>query len=99
MEDSWRKIKKLLNKSSESTNIDLISDKGTEIVTRKEISNVMNKHFCSVARDLAGNIDKYPNPLLSGDYDINPLKRIFVFNSIQAQHVSEAIGTIKNFWE
>ena len=95
MEESWRTIKHLLNKRSKSTNIDLISEKGTEIFTKKEISNVMNKYFCSVARDLAGKIDKSLNPLLSGDYDINPLKSTFTLNSIQVQHVREELGKIK----
>ena len=56
----------------------------------------MNKYFCSVRRDLAEKIDKSPNPLLSGDYDINPLKSTFVFNTIPVQHLSEAIGKIKS---
>ena len=56
----------------------------------------MNKYFCSVGRDLAEKIDECPNPLLSGEYDINPLKSTFVFSSIQAQHVSEAICKIKS---
>ena len=42
MEETWRKIKQLLNKRSKSTIIDLLTDKGTEITTKKEISNVMN---------------------------------------------------------
>ena len=95
MEEAWRTIKQLLNKRSKSTNIDLITDKGTEITTKKGISNVMNKYFCSVGREIAGKIDKCPNPLLSGEYHINPLKSTFVFSSIQAQHVSEAIGKTK----
>ena len=33
IEESWRTIKQLLHKRSKSTNIDLISDKGTEIST------------------------------------------------------------------
>ena len=72
MEESCRTIKHLLHKRSKSTNIDLISDKGTEIFTKNEILNFMNKYFCSVSRDLAGKIDRSQNPLLSGDYDINP---------------------------
>ena len=52
----------------------------------------MNKYFCFVGRDLVGKIDKFPNPLLSCDYGINPLSSTLVFNSIQAQHASEAIG-------
>ena len=95
MEEAWRTIKKLLNKRSKSSNIDLITDKGTEIANKQGISSVMNKYFCSVGRDLAGKIDKCPNPLLSAEYDINPLKCAFVFSSIQAQNVSEAIGKLK----
>ena len=39
MEESWKTIKQLLNKICKSTNIDRISDKGTEIITKK-ISNI-----------------------------------------------------------
>ena len=95
MEESWRTIEQLLNKRSKSTNIDLISEKDTEIFTKREISYVMNKYFYSVGRDLAGKIYKSPNPLLSGDYDINPLKSTFTFNSILVQHVGEALSRIK----
>ena len=56
----------------------------------------MIKYFCSVGRDLAGKINKCPNPLLSGEYDINPLKSTYVLSSIQAQHVSEAIVKIRS---
>ena len=96
MEESWRTIQQLLNKIAKPTNIDLISDKGAETITRKDNSNVMNKYLSSVGRELARKTDKCPNPLPSGEYDINPLKSIFVFSSIQAQHVSEAIGKIKS---
>ena len=41
MEETWRKIKQFLNKRSKSTNIDLITDKGTEITTKKDISIVI----------------------------------------------------------
>ena len=96
MEESWRTIKQLLSKRSKFTNIDIISDRGTEIIIKKEMSHGMNKYFCSVGRDLIGKINKCPNPLLSGEYDINPLKSTFVFSSIQAQHVSEATGKTKS---
>ena len=92
MEESWRTMKQFLKKRFKSTNIDLVSDKGASVITKKEISNVMNKYFCFVGRDLVGKIDKFPNPLLSCDNDINPLSSTLVFNSIQAQHASEAIG-------
>ena len=56
----------------------------------------MNKYFCSVGRDLPANIGKSSNPLLLGDYDINPLKITFVFNSIQVQPISDEIGKSKS---
>ena len=91
MEETWRRITQLLSKRYKSTNSDLMRDKGTESITKNEISNVMNKYFCSVGKDLAGKYDESSIPLLSGDYDINPLISTFVFNSIKAHHVSEAI--------
>ena len=56
----------------------------------------MRKYFSFVGRDLAVKIDERPNPLLSGEYSVNPLKSTSVFSSIQTQHVSEAIGNIKS---
>ena len=53
MVKSWRTIKQLLNKRSKSTNMHITSDKGIEIITKKEISNAMSKYLCSVGRDLA----------------------------------------------
>ena len=44
MKESWRTIKQLLNKRSKSTDIELMSGKGTEIITKKEISNAMRKY-------------------------------------------------------
>ena len=63
-------------------------------MTKMEISSAMNKYFCSVRRDLAGKRDESQNPLSSSDYNINPLESIFVFKSIQVQHVTEAVGRI-----
>ena len=88
MEETWKRNKQLLIIRSKFTNIDLVSDQGTYGITKIEISNAMNKHFCSVGRDLAGKIDKCPNPLLSGDYDINSLTRTFVVSCTVLSAVS-----------
>ena len=35
MEETWKTIKQLLNKRSKSTNIDPVSDKGSDIITKR----------------------------------------------------------------
>ena len=56
----------------------------------RAIKQLLNK------RSKSGEICECPNPLLSGEYDINPLKNAFAFSSIQAHHVSEAIDKTKS---
>ena len=67
----------MLNKRSKSTNIDLLKGPGGEIVNKQEISNTMNDYFCSVGKDLASKIEDAPNPLLTGEYNLNPDDRRF----------------------
>ena len=72
MKESWKTINQLLNKRSKTTNIEsLKDDKGNNIADKREIAETMNKCFCSIGKDLAKNIKEKPNPLLSGEYQIN----------------------------
>ena len=41
------------------------------IVNKQKISDTMNEYFCSVGKDLAEKIEYSPNPLFSGDYNVN----------------------------
>ena len=55
----------------------------------------MNNFFCFVGKDLADKIDPAPNPLLTGDYEINNYKTIFRFRTIDVQEIRDAIATVK----
>ena len=56
IKESWKKINQLLNKRSKSTNIERLSDTGTEITSKSEIANVMNEYFCSVGKILQAKL-------------------------------------------
>ena len=95
MKESWKIIKQVINKRSKSTNIDLLKDSGREIVDMQEISNTMNSYFCSVGKDLASKIEDAPNPMLTGEYNLNPDNRRFNFRPIVVQDIRDAMGKIK----
>ena len=96
MKESWKTINQLLNKRSKTTNIEsLKDDKGNIIVDKQEIVETMNTFFCSIGKDLAKNIKVKPNPLLSGEYQINKESKTFGFGAISEQNIGDAIGKIK----
>ena len=96
MKESWKTINQVLNKRSKSTNIDLLKGPGGEMVNKQEISNTMNDYFCSVGKDLASKIEDAPNPMLTGEYNLNPDNRRFNFRPIVVQDIRDAMGKIKN---
>ena len=87
MKESWKTIKQVIKKRSKSKSIDLLRDFGREIVDMKEISNTMNSYFCSVGKDLASKIADAPNPMLTGEYNLNPDNRRFNFRPIVVQDI------------
>ena len=95
MKESWKTINELLNKRSKSSNIDCLKESDSETVCKKEISNKMNSFFCSVGKDLADKIDPVSNPLLSGDYEVNPDKAEFHFRTIEVQEIRDAFAKVK----
>ena len=100
MKESWRTINELLNKRSKSSNIECLKDLGTETTHKNDISNAMNNFFCAVGKDLANKIAPGPNPLLSGDYELNKDKADFSFKTIEVKDIRAAfakIKTAKNF--
>ena len=95
MRESWKTINELLNNRSKSTNIECLKNLGTETVHKKDISNAMNNFFCSVGKDLANKIPPVPNPLLSGDYEVNKDKAEFNFKTIEVKDIRAAFAKIK----
>ena len=83
MKESWKTINELLNKRSKSGNIVSLKESGSETVHRNDIPDAMNSYFCSVGNDLADKISPVPNPLLSGDFEMNKTKAKFKFRTIE----------------
>ena len=96
MQDSWKIINELINKRSKSSNINELKDTGSEsVVHKKDIPDTMNSYFCSIGKDLAKDIDPVPNPLLSGDYQINNERKVFHFKTIDVKEIRAAVAKIK----
>ena len=88
-------INELLNKRSEFSNIECLKDLGTETVRKKDISNAMNNFFCSVGKYLGNKVAPVPNPLLSGDCEVNKDKAEFNFKTITVKDIGAAFAKIK----
>ena len=95
MKETWKTVNELRNKRSKSSNIDCLKDSGREIVHKNGISNAMNSFFCSIGQDLADKIDPVPNPLLSGDYEVNKNQAKFSFKTIGVQEIRAAFAKVK----
>ena len=54
----------------------------------------MNNFFCSIGKEPVDKIDPLPNPLLTGDYEINKDKTTFKFKTIE--DIRAAFAKIKN---
>ena len=95
MKEIWKTLNQLMNKLSKSTNIDLLKQDDKNISNKKEMSDTMNKYFCSVGKALAEETEDTPNPLLSGEYQLNYGNLMLEFIPIGLQDIREAFGKIK----
>ena len=82
MTESLKIINQVLNKRSKSTTINNLCTSDGVIVNKQKIADTMNEYFCSVGKDLAEKIEYALNPLLSGDYNVNPKEKCFRFKTI-----------------
>ena len=55
----------------------------------------MNAYFWSVGKDLTSKIEDAPNPMLTGEFNLNPDNKRFSFRPIVIQDISDAMGKIK----
>ena len=90
MKESWKAVNELLNKRSKSSNIKCLKEAGTETVHKKGISDAMNNFFCSLGKEQAEKIDSVPNPLLTGEYEVNANKAKFNFRTIEVKEIRAA---------
>ena len=95
MKESWKAVNELLNKRSKSSNIRCLKVAGNETVHKKGISDAMNNFFCSIGKELADKIDPVPNPLLTGEYEVNANKAKFDFKTIEVKEIRAAFAKIK----
>ena len=95
MKESWKAVNELLNKRSKSSNIKCLKEAGNETVHTKGISDAMNNFFCSIGKELADKIDPVPNPLLTGEYEVNANKAKFNFKTIEVKEIRAAFAKIK----
>ena len=95
MKESWKAVNELLNRRSKSSNIRCLKEAGTETVHKKGIAEAMNNFFCSVGKELADKIDFVPNPLLTGEYEVNANKAKFNFKTIKVKEIRAAFAKIK----
>ena len=85
MKETRKIVNQVLNKRSKPSNIDSLKWSGSDLVHKENISNTMNKFFCSIDKDLADGIASAPNPLVSGDYEANANRCKFQFRTIEVQ--------------
>ena len=67
------------------------------IVNKQKIADTMNEYLCSVGEDLAEKIEHAPNPLLSGDYNVNPEEKCFRFKTIDVRNIRGASVGSRSF--
>ena len=56
--------------------------------------NAIMQDFC-ICKDLADKISPVPNPLLSGDFEMNKTKAKFHFRTIEVQEIRDAFAKVK----
>ena len=69
---------------------------GNAIIYKKEISNTINRFFCTIGENLASKIETVPNPLLSGNFDNTNDNVKFKFRMIEVQEIRNAVSKIKS---
>ena len=94
MKDTWRTINELCSKKSKSSNIDGLRETDAKIVQKNDIANTMNSFFCSIGQNLASKIDPVPNPILSGDYEVNKNHAKFSFMPIKVKMIRDAVAKV-----
>ena len=89
----WKIIKEKIGKSKKVNNkIKSILDNGIKIEYKTEISNIMNRFYCNVGKNLSKNIiDPEEKPK---EIECNP-KSIFI-NPTNAEEVIKIINQLKN---
>ena len=95
IKETWKTMNQPINKSSKSTNIDLLLDQNKTISNEGEISQSMNSYFCSIGKGLASKIEGGCDPLIFCNYFLNSNAAKFLFKSIHAEQIREAIGKLK----
>ncbi len=95
LKETWRTINKLFNKRSKTTKISSLKVDGQEITDTQQISNSINDFFCNIGEELSEKIPNHTNPLLDGQYNVNPSNAAFKFRPIVPGEIIRDMNTFK----
>ena len=85
LKESWKTINQLLNRKSDTTNIDSVKVEGRDITNPLGIAQAMNDYICNVGKRLHDKIKPQPNLLLSNEYTIVENTTRFEFVAIYVE--------------
>ena len=92
---TWKIINEIVNKTSKTTKIESIKIESEVISDNSKIPNLMNSYFCSIGETLKANVPHQQNPLIAGNYNVNPNNIIFHFKEITDELVFNACNHMK----
>ena len=68
----------------------------SEVISdNSKIPNLMNSYFCSIGETLKANVPHQQNPLIAGNYNVNPNNIVFHFKEITDELVFNACNHMK----
>ena len=95
VKETWSTINKLLNKRSKTTTIKSLRVDCINIFDSNEIANSMNQFFYTIGENLSNDIPETKNPLLNGEYIVNPINATFSFAPVTPKQLIETMGKFK----
>ena len=91
----WKIVNEFVNKVSKTAKVKSINIKNKFFTVRKNMPDIMNRYFCSVAETLQANILQRPNFLITGKYNINSNNKIFHFAKIIEKELLSACSRLE----
>ena len=85
----------VLNKKSKTTQITTLDVDREKISNHEAIAEHMNTYFCNIGQDLSKKIPATQNPLLKGEYPVNPEGTKFHFQPVNSNQVASVLGKFK----
>ena len=96
IKSTWKTITLVLNKKSKTTQITTLDVDGEKISNHEAIAEHMNTYFCNIGQDLSKKTPATLNPLLKGEYPVNPEGTRFHFQPVNSNQVASVLGKFKS---